>query len=116
MKPADPLWLRVVKRVVIVAIVATTFTLVLDTSSESATSEKPAGFLKGVLHGAMMPGAMPHLLLGHDVTIYAPINTGRTYKLGYTAGVNGCGAIFFGVIFWRFNKWRKQRKDKEPPQ
>jgi hypothetical protein len=95
---------------VVVAIVATVFTLVLDYSSESASSEKPAGFLKGLLHGALMPGAMPHLLLGHDVTIYAPNNTGRTYKLGYTAGVNGCGAIFFGVLYWRFNIWRKKRQ------
>lgn len=98
------------KRVLIVAIVATTFTLVLDYSSESTTASQPAGFTKGLLHGALMPGAMPHLLFGHDVTIYAPNNTGRTYKLGYTAGVNGCGAIFFGLLYWRFNAWRKKRR------
>lgn len=67
----------------------------------------PAGFGRGLLHGALMPCALPNLLAGHDVTIYAPINTGRTYKLGYTAGVNGCGAIFFGLFFWRLNRWRK---------
>lgn len=104
------MWKRILKRVLIVAVVATIFTLVLDYSSESTTGNQPAGFTKGLLHGALMPGAMPHLLFGHDVTIYAPSNTGRTYKLGYTAGVNGCGAIFFGFLYWRFNRWRKQRQ------
>ena len=70
----------------------------------------PAGFGRGVLHGALMPGALPNLLVGKDVTIYAPNNTGRTYKLGYTVGVNGCGAIFFGFFFWRLNRWRKRAK------
>ena len=69
----------------------------------------PAGFARGMLHGAMMPCALPNLLVGKDVTIYAERNTGRTYKLGYTMGVNGCGAIFFGIFFWRVNKWRKAR-------
>jgi hypothetical protein len=27
--------------------------------------------------------------------------------LGYTCGVNACGAIFFGWFFWRVSKWRK---------
>ena len=66
-----------------------------------------AGFLQGIVHGAMMPIALPNLLVGSDVTIYAESNTGRTYKLGYTVGVNGCGAIFFGLFFWRVNRWRK---------
>ena len=69
----------------------------------------PAGFLRGVVHGALMPGSMPNLLIGKDVTIYAPVNTGRTYKLGYTVGVNGCGAVFFGFSFWRINRWRKKK-------
>jgi hypothetical protein len=72
----------------------------------------PAGFRLGILHGALMPGALPNLLVGRDVTIYAPNNTGRTYKLGYTVGVNGCGAIFFGAFFWRLNRWRKLARKK----
>ena len=68
----------------------------------------PAGFARGVLHGALMPCALPNLLVGKNVTIYAPVNTGRTYNLGYTVGVNGCGAIFFGVFFWRVNRWRRR--------
>lgn len=54
-----------------------------------------------------MPMSMPNLLVGRDITIYSSHNTGVRYKLGYTAGVNGCGAIFFGVLFWRLNRWRK---------
>jgi hypothetical protein len=69
--------------------------------------EGEAGFAQGTLHGALMPCALPHLLVGRDVRIFAENNTGRTYKLGYTVGVNGCGAIFFGLFFWRVNRWRK---------
>ena len=73
----------------------------------------PAGFRRGLLHGALMPAAMPNLMMGRDVTIYAAENTGRTYKLGYTMGVNGCGAIFFGIFFWRVNRWRKKAKNRK---
>jgi hypothetical protein len=77
----------------------------------------PAGFARGVAHGALMPCALPNLLAGNDVTIYAENNTGRSYKLGYTVGVNGCGAIFFGLFFWRVSRWRRrsQRRDSKPP-
>jgi len=68
----------------------------------------PAGFARGVVQGALMPLAMPYLLVGRDLPIYARRNTGRTYKLGYTVGVNGCGAIFFGLLFWRLNRLRKR--------
>lgn len=107
---SSPLWKRVLQRVLTVFIVATVFTLILHYSSKSAKDGQPAGFAQGVLHGALMPGAMPHLLLGNDVTIYAEHNTGRTYKLGYTVGVNGCGAIFFGILYYRFSRWRKKRQ------
>ncbi len=68
----------------------------------------PAGFGLGVLHGAFMPLALPSLLLGRNVEIYAADNTGRTYKMGYSAGVNGCGLIFFGFFFRRVSRWRKK--------
>ena len=60
-----------------------------------------AGFRLGILHGALMPVALPSLLLGKDVPIYAERNEGRTYKLGYIAGINACGLVFFGLAFWR---------------
>jgi hypothetical protein len=64
-------------------------------------TKRPVGFSYGVLHGAMMPIALPTLLLGKDVTIYAPDNTGRGYKIGYICGINLCGLIFFGAAFYR---------------
>ena len=56
-----------------------------------------------------MPLAWPALLGGADQSIYSERNSGRTYKLGYSLGVNVCGAVFFGWGFWRFNRWRRQR-------
>jgi hypothetical protein len=80
----------------------------------------PADFKAGVLHGVLMPLALPNLLVGDDVTIYAQENIGRPYKLGYTVGVNGCGLLFFGFFFWRVRQWRRQRptpaKIPDPPQ
>jgi hypothetical protein len=75
----------------------------------TSKGDRPAGFAHGLLHGALMPLALPNLLVGNDVTIYAPNNTGRSYKLGYTAGVNGCGLAFFGFFFWRLSRWRHSR-------
>jgi hypothetical protein len=69
---------------------------------------QPAGFGRGILQGALMPMTMPNLLVGHDVSIYAARNTGRTYKLGYTMGVNGCGLLFFGIFFWRVRRLRRE--------
>ncbi len=59
------------------------------------------GFGYGMIHGALMPMALPSLVLGHDVLIYAPNNNGRLYKLGYTVGINICGLVFFGLAFAR---------------
>ena len=60
-----------------------------------------AGFYTGLLEGALMPAALPDLLGGKDVPIYAPNNEGRAYKIGYILGLNGCGTFFFGVAFWQ---------------
>jgi hypothetical protein len=70
----------------------------------------PAGLGRGMLQGALMPLALPNLAIGNDVTIYSPNNTGRTYKLGYTLGVNLCGLLFFGIFFWRVSRLRKPSK------
>jgi hypothetical protein len=66
--------------------------------------DRVAGFGLGMLHGALMPMALPTLLIGEDAPIYAPNNTGRMYKLGYIAGINLCGMVFFGFAFWRPRK------------
>ena len=73
---------------------------------------RPAGFTQGVLQGALMPMAMPNLLVGRDINIYSQNNTGVSYKLGYTTGVNSCGAIFFGLFFWRVSRWRQRATQK----
>ena len=67
----------------------------------------PAGIGRGILHGALMPLALPNLLVGQDVPIYSAQNTGVSYKLGYTLGVNVCGAIFFGGFYWRLSRARR---------
>ena len=59
------------------------------------------GFMHGVIHGALMPMALPSLVMGKDVQIYDDYNTGRNYKLGYICGINLCGIAFFGPLFWR---------------
>ena len=64
-------------------------------------SDYVAGFGTGLLEGALMPAALPGLLTGHDLPIYAPNNVGRSYEIGYILGLNACGTIFFGVAFWQ---------------
>lgn len=61
--------------------------------------EVKAGFWPGALHGALMPVALPSLVMGKDVPIFTANNTGRPYKLGYIAGINLCGLVFFGLAF-----------------
>jgi len=68
---------------------------------------RPAGFARGFFQGAVMPCALPNLLVGKDVSIYNENNNGVRYKLGYTCGVNACGAIFFGLFFLRLSRMRK---------
>ncbi len=100
--------IRVVLHLGIVACVAISLGWVVQTSSTALDHDStPAGFGRGMFHGAIMPMALPNLLIGQDVTIYAPRNTGRTYKLGYAAGVNACGLLFFGYFFWRVNRTRR---------
>jgi hypothetical protein len=61
--------------------------------------DRPLGFAFGFAHGGLMPMAMPSLIIGQNVDIFAENNNGRFYKLGYICGINVCGLIFFGVGF-----------------
>lgn len=63
-------------------------------------AERKAGFRMGLLQGALMPAALPGLLTGHDLPIYAPNNSGRGYNIGYILGINTCGTLFFGICFF----------------
>ncbi|SPE61614.1 conserved membrane hypothetical protein [Verrucomicrobia bacterium] len=104
-----PAWRPILGRTLAILLFAATVGWMMDRLSVALERDgQPAGFTRGLLQGALMPMALPNLLLGKDVTIYAQNNTGLRYKLGYTAGVNGCGACFFGWIFWRINRWRKR--------
>ena len=58
------------------------------------TPERPAGFLNGVVHGWFAPVSLILELIGMDVTMFAPVNTGLTYELGfYMAVISGFGGL-----------------------
>ena len=100
-------WLRILRAVAGLVVLAFAIGWVLQHTTEAINDGKTrAGFGRGVIHGALMPLALPNLLVGRDVPIYAVNNSGVPYKLGYTAGVNACGALFFGLIFWRWGRRR----------
>jgi hypothetical protein len=106
-----PLYRKLLIRVLILLIAANCIGLILHYSQRfTQLPGQQAGFARGMLHGALMPLALPNLLVGQDVEIYAARNTGRTYKLGYAVGVDVCGAIFFGFFFWRVSRWRNERQ------
>ncbi|HUR44583.1 MAG TPA: hypothetical protein VMZ27_01815 [Candidatus Saccharimonadales bacterium] len=99
---------KILLRVLCLLAVGTVIAWTLNRTAAGINHEQgPAGLGRGMLQGALMPLALPNLVLGNDVTIYSPNNTGRTYKLGYTLGVNLCGLLFFGIFFWRVSRWRK---------
>ena len=100
---------RIGLRLIVILAVALCIGWALNRSSKTFNQEaSPAGFGLGMVHGAMMPLALPNLAVGNDVMIYATRNTGRTYKLGYALGVNLCGLVFFGFFFWRVARWRRR--------
>ena len=82
-------------------------------SPRAFPEDKTFGFGYGVLHGALMPLALPSLLLGQDVEIFATDNSGRVYKIGYICGINHCGLSFFGPLFWRPKCREKIQKNHE---
>lgn len=108
--PAPPSRLRkILLRTLMWLLVATIIGWFMNRSARNiGHSDHPAGFGQGVLHGACMPLTLPNLIVGHDVTIYAESNTGRTYKLGFVTGVNISGLLFFGLFFWRLSRLRKR--------
>ena len=96
----------------IAVVVTVMFGRVLQYSVKVSQREgKIAGFTTGIAHGALMPCGFPMLLVGQDLPIYAERNTGRRYKLGYTLGVNLCGALFFGSVYWRVGRFRKMARE-----
>ena len=82
-------------------------------SPRAFPKNKISGFGYGVLHGALMPLALPSLLLGQNVEIFATDNSGRFYKIGYICGINVCGLAFFGPLFWRPRRGAAIQKNRE---
>jgi hypothetical protein len=82
-------------------------------SPRAFPKDKPMGFGFGMLHGALMPLALPSLLMGQDVKIFATENSGRIYKIGYICGINVCGLTFFGPLFWRPRRNSSGQKNQE---
>jgi hypothetical protein len=106
-------WFRAIRTIATILVLAFIIGWFLQRSAEALNrTNGRAGFGRGFVHGALMPLALPNLLVGKDVPIYAVNNTGVPYKLGYTAGVNVCGAIFFGTCFWR---WSRRGRPGSPP-
>lgn len=106
--PASSRWRTWGLRLFWIVVVSVVIGFLFRQSARMANADPaPAGFARGLVHGALMPIALPNLLVGNDVTIYAANNTGLRYKLGYTCGVNGCGAIFFGLLYWRLHRLRR---------
>jgi hypothetical protein len=106
--PPPRAWSRLALRVASFLAIAALIGGVLNHVAASLEQNAhPAGFARGVVQGALMPMSLPNLLVGRDITIYSQNNTGVSYKLGYTSGVNACGALFFGFVFWRLRRFRK---------
>jgi len=94
----------------IVALTVISLTLIFAQGWATPRFYRPdyeAGFYTGMLEGALMPAALPGLVGGKDLPIYAPNNDGRGYKIGYILGLNTCGTLFFGVAFWQPRRKRK---------
>ncbi len=102
-----------VKKIVVFAVTILLLSWLYGWASPRAyPTDRPLGFGHGALHGALMPMALPSLVLGGDVPIFAANNTGRPYKIGYIFGINACGLLVFGSAFW---KPGKQAGPASPP-
>jgi len=100
------------KLIIIKIIVLTVISLGLGFTHAWASSryyqpDYVAGFPTGLLEGAVMPAALPGLVGGRDLPIYAPNNLGRPYKIGFIVGLNTCGTLFFGIAFWQPRRRRR---------
>jgi len=101
---------KILRKIATLAIVTIVFGWFYALASPWAfPKNKTPGFGYGMLHGALMPVALPSLVIGRDVEIFAADNSGRFYKIGYICGINLCGIAFFGPLFWRPNKTSRRR-------
>lgn len=104
----------IVRKAVTLAIVTVVVGVIFGWASPRMfPREEKSGIGLGLAHGALMPIALPSLVLGKDVEIFAANNTGRPYKIAYIIGINLCGLLFFGTAFWKPGK--KQTANPAPP-
>lgn len=104
---------KVLRKIITLAVVTIVFGYVYGWAAPWAFPQKSTvGFGYGMLHGALMPIALPSLVVGRDVPIYDTENTGRFYKIGYICGINLCGIAFFGPMFWRGGGPKKTNSEK----
>lgn len=89
---------------------------ILNHTAKPGATTQPAGFFMGMLHGALCPCALPNLAAGFDTPIYARVNVGRMYDLGYAAGINVCGLVFFAFLYSQVSLWRKKPSQKNKPR
>jgi hypothetical protein len=104
---------RLLRKAMVLAIVTVAFGWFYGWASPWAFPKNTtAGFGRGILHGALMPLALPSLVIGRDVEIFAADNSGRGYKIGYICGINVCGLAFFGPLFWRPKRGAADHKNQ----
>jgi len=108
--PAFKLILNAIRSILQFIIVGIIVGWILNHTAKVGSTKEPAGFFLGMLHGALTPCALPNLAAGFDVQIYALNNVGRMYKLGYAAGINVCGLVFFALLYSQVSIWRKKPK------
>lgn len=106
--PPPSIWARLRGFASFLVIMTLSAGLMNHLGNASRDDTRPAGLGRGMVDGALMPMTFPALLAGKDIPIYTVNNTGRGYKLGYIAGVNLCGAFFFGLMWYRWNRLRKK--------
>jgi hypothetical protein len=102
--PAEPRWKHWCKTVLLVKLRLVIAGILLGYLYAWASplvypKDRPLGFAFGFAHGGLMPMALPSLVIGKNVPIFADNNNGRFYKLGYICGINVCGLVFFGFGF-----------------
>lgn len=114
--PAFKLILNAVRSILQFIIVGLIVGWILNHTAKPGATKEPAGFFMGMLHGALTPCALPNLAAGFDVQIYALNNVGRMYKLGYAAGINVCGLLFFAFLYSQVSIWRKKPAQKSKSQ
>lgn len=89
------------RKVCLVALTTCLFGWFYGWASPWAFAARKPGFAYGLLHGALMPLSLPSLVIGQNVQLYAPENSGCFFKISYICGLDVCGLIFIGPLFWR---------------